>query len=266
MKCLLVADLHYDLRKFDWVLDAAAHVDLVILAGDHLEIASIVARPAQAVVVQQYFRRIRERALLMVSSGNHDLDVEEDGALVARWVRKAPLYGVPADGEGVFIGDTLFTICPWWHSELQEARVLSQLEADAARRPGRWVWVHHAPPGHSPTSWGGHRDFGSQVLRGWIEALQPDIVLTGHVHQAPFVRDGSWADRIGRSWVFNAGHQTGPVPSHIVIDTATTRAYWLSLTNEETAPLEPVPVRPLPRLTEPPEWLNAMAQLAALRM
>jgi hypothetical protein len=46
MKCLLVADLHYDLRKFDWVVAAAAHVDVVVLAGDHLDAAAVVGRPS----------------------------------------------------------------------------------------------------------------------------------------------------------------------------------------------------------------------------
>ena len=60
LKCLLVADLHYDLRKFDWVVDAAGHVDLVVLAGDHLDAFSVVDRPAQTIVVQKYLRRIRD--------------------------------------------------------------------------------------------------------------------------------------------------------------------------------------------------------------
>jgi hypothetical protein len=32
-ECLLVADLHYDLRKVDWVVDTPAYVDVVALAG-----------------------------------------------------------------------------------------------------------------------------------------------------------------------------------------------------------------------------------------
>jgi hypothetical protein len=40
----------------------------------------------------------------------------------------------------------------------------------------------------------------------WISQHSPDIVVTGHIHQSPFVRDGSWADRIGSTWVFNTGH------------------------------------------------------------
>jgi hypothetical protein len=53
------------------------------------------------------------------------------------------------------------------------------------------------------------------------------------VHQPPFKTDGAWADRIGDTWVFNPGHQIGPVPAHIEIDCAKGRAAWLSLLGVE---------------------------------
>jgi hypothetical protein len=46
------------------------------------------------------------------------------------------------------------------------------------------------------------------------------------VHQAPFVDGGGWADRIGSTWVFNAGQQPGPVPPHIAVDLTGCRAVW----------------------------------------
>ena len=79
--------------------------------------------------------------------------------------------------------------------------------------------MHHAPPAKSPTSWGGDRYFGDVELREWIDRYRPDIVLSGHVHQSPFVKDGSWVDRIGETWVFNAGQQFGAPPTHVIIDT-----------------------------------------------
>src|SRR5437763_1293129 len=39
MRCLFVADLHYSLPQFDWLLKAAAGYDLVVLAGDALDIS-----------------------------------------------------------------------------------------------------------------------------------------------------------------------------------------------------------------------------------
>ena len=37
MRCLVVADLHYSLPQYDWLVNVADSFDLVIIAGDHLE-------------------------------------------------------------------------------------------------------------------------------------------------------------------------------------------------------------------------------------
>ena len=137
MKCLLVADLHYDLRKFDWVVAAAAHVDVVVLAGDHLDAAAAVGRPSQAVIVQKYFRRIRERAPLLICSGNHDLDHRDSkGVMSTQWIARARHYDVPTDGDSRLIGDTLFTICPWADGQGPRAEIARLLERDAAAAAG----------------------------------------------------------------------------------------------------------------------------------
>ena len=59
------------------------------------------------------------------------------------------------------------------------------------------------------------------------------MVLTGHVHEPPFKPDGAWADRIGDTWVFNAGRQIGPVPAHIEIDLEAGSAAWKSMMGSE---------------------------------
>ena len=58
-------------------------------------------------------------------------------------------------------------------------------------------------------------------------------MLTGHVHEPPFKPAGAWADRIGKTWVFNPGRQIGPVPAHIEIDFEAGVAVWRSLMGEE---------------------------------
>ena len=67
----------------------------------------------------------------------------------------------------------------------------------------------HAPPANSPTSWGGKRFFGDVELVQWITEYQLSMVISGHVHQSPFIPDGSWFDRLGTTWVFNTGLQHG---------------------------------------------------------
>ena len=54
MRMLLVSDLHYTLKQFDWLVGAAADYDLVVVAGDLLDIGSRVEPDAQIVVVLEY--------------------------------------------------------------------------------------------------------------------------------------------------------------------------------------------------------------------
>ncbi len=74
MKCLIVSDLHYNLNQYDWVLKESRSFDIVIIAGDLLDVASIASPKAQITVVTKYLARLKDNAKLLVCSGNHDLD------------------------------------------------------------------------------------------------------------------------------------------------------------------------------------------------
>jgi Icc-related predicted phosphoesterase len=101
-------------------------------------------------------------------------------------------------------------------------------EADLVR-DRLWIWVYHAPPDNSPTSWTGKRHYGDQELTRWIARHTPGVVLCGHVHESPFVEHGSWVDRIGSTWVVNSGREGRTVPPpHITFDTETRLATWWS--------------------------------------
>jgi len=243
MRILLVSDLHYSLRQFDWLVAAAPEFDLVVIAGDHLDISSAVECEAQIVVVLKYIELISARVPVVVSSGNHDLTgADSNGEAAALWLTEARSSRVYIDGDAMMIGDTLITICPWWDGPAGQSAVASQLHADAFRRPRNWVWVYHWPPVDSPTSWTGRRYYGDAELASWIAEHRPDIVLAGHVHEPPFKSDGGWADRIGNTWVFNPGRQTGPIPTCIEIDlTAGTAAWFSMIGTEELSLADPVP-------------------------
>ncbi len=259
MRCLFVADLHYSLPQFDWLLQAAPGYDLVVLAGDALDVGSIVDFRAQTLVVRKYLQRLAGITRLIVCSGNHDLDSRaDDGEKTARWIADIRELGIAGDGDSLSIGDTLFTVCPWWDGPLARERLIVQLETDARRREGlRWVWIHHAPPKNSPTSWSGSRTMGDQDLEQWIAQHHPDLVVAGHIHQSPFVREGSWADRIGSTWVFNAGHQFGAPPAHIVLDTDHGEAVWISAMGVQRVRLDAPLERPIPPAQALPEWFGA---------
>lgn len=239
MKMLVVSDLHYTLKQFDWVLQVADRFDLVAIVGDHLDIAGVAALEAQILVIAKYLTRIQSKTRLLVSSGNHDLDLRnEAGERVAGWINARRFPGIAVDGHYLDLGDTAITVCPWWDGPLGREAVAAQLARDGGQRRGRWIWMYHAPPDRSPVSWSGQAYLGDAELRGWIEAYQPDIVLTGHIHQSPFRSGGSWSDRIGKTWVFNAGRQIGPVPTCVVIDLAAQRASWHSQAGDEEISLD----------------------------
>jgi Icc-related predicted phosphoesterase len=238
VRILLVSDLHYTLPQLDWVVRVAPQYDLIVIAGDSLDISSAVSLDVQSVVILKYLALLQAAGNVVVSSGNHDLTgPDAQGEQTALWLAEARAAGVPTDGGSLRVGATLVTICPWWDGPLGRAAMEAQLARDAAQRPARWVWVYHWPPLGSPTCWTGRRHYGDADIGGWIATHRPDIVLTGHVHEPPFKPDGAWADRIGDTWVFNAGRQIGPVPAHIALDLGEGTAAWRSMMGEETLQL-----------------------------
>ena len=235
MRILLVSDLHYRLPQLDWVVAVAADYELVVVADDHLDMASIVEPDAQIAVVLEYLARLASKTVVVASSGNHDLNGRnEHDERSARWLEQARLRGVFVDGTRVETEREMVTVCPWWDGPRTRDVVDRQL-ADDARIVGdrRWIWVYHAPPDASPTSWTGSRHYGDEELVAWIGRHGPDLVLCGHVHQSPFASAGAWVDRVGSTLVMNAGHQIGPTPTRVEVDTDTGVARWSSMAGVE---------------------------------
>ena len=235
MQILAVSDLHYRLKHWDWLVGAAAEVDVVAVAGDLADVASPVPIEVQSVVLATYLDRLAEHAVVLASSGNHDLDGPgEHGEQVAGWLQQPRAAGVVADGGSVDVDGTRFTVCPWWDGPAGRAAVAAQLADAAVDRPDRWVWVYHSPPAGTVLCRDGRREFPDHDLAGWIAEHQPDLVLCGHIHQAPWVDGGSWHDRLGRTVVVNPGRQIGPVPPHVRIDTDAGTAHWYGVYDSET--------------------------------
>jgi Icc-related predicted phosphoesterase len=225
---LLASDLHYDLRKLDWLLAQADEVDLLVIAGDLLDIASAVPLDAQIVVVLEYLSRFAESATTVVCSGNHDLDHRtSSGEKATRWILDARSNGIVVDGDSADIDGWLVSACAWWEGPETLAALEVALDEAASTRRGPWIWAYHGPP-EGPLSWTGSRHFGDPELPRLIDRHHPDLVLCGHIHQAPYVPGGGWVERRGSTLLFNSGHQRGAVPAHVRLDLGERTAAWWS--------------------------------------
>jgi len=235
VRILVVSDLHYRLPHYDWLVAAADEVDAVALVGDLADVVNAVPFEVQAVVLEKYLGRLAEKSLVLAASGNHDLDgPDEHGEQIAGWLRAAGTAGIHVDGTSIDVDGTRFTICPWWDGPVTKQAVADQLAAAAADRPERWVWLYHAPPAGTVLCKDGRREFPDHDLAAWVEQYGPDIVLCGHIHQAPWAEGGSWNARLGDTWVFNAGKQLGKVPPHITLDTEAGTADWFGVFESQT--------------------------------
>ena len=227
MRYLVTSDLHYALRQLDWIAGQADEFDAIVIAGDLLDAAGGADMNAQIALFIAYLRKLAGQTTVVVNSGNHDLSARRpDGEKAALWMDEIG-EAVVTDGMAVRLGDDLVSACTWWEGDVTRGELEAQLHRDAAvERPGAWIWAYHSPPDASPTSWSGKRHFGDDVLNRLIAEHRPDLVLTGHVHDAPYQADGSWFDVIDGTTVLNAGRQAGPVPAHIIVDSAARTAEW----------------------------------------
>ena len=234
MKLLVASDLHYKLKQFDWLASHADEFDAVILAGDLLDISSYLDLNMQIDVISKCLARISDKTHLLVCSGNHDGNEKNPhDEFIAPWLQKIRQDRLHVDGDNVHFGDTLVTIFPWWDGDITKSEVAAQIATASQQDCKTWVWVYHAPPDQSPTSWAGNRFIGDMELNKWMETYQPDVVISGHIHESPFKKDGSWHDRMGKTWIFNAGNNIGEVPAHIILDLDAMKAQWVSLAGIE---------------------------------
>ncbi len=234
MRILCVSDIHYHLRQLDWILDHAGDYDVVVLPGDHLDSESPTPLTRQTATISEYFIALSRVVVVLVASGNHDLDGPgRDGEQRASWLSALEAPSLYIDGQSVDLDGIRFTVCPWWDGPLTKELVVRQLKEAASERPEHWIWVYHSPPTGTRVAKAGHTEYGDTDLAEWIHQWRPDIVLCGHIHQSPWATGGSWVDRLEQTWVFNAGHETGPEPSHIVIDLSTHRAEWIAIPDKE---------------------------------
>ncbi len=83
------------------------------------------------------------------------------------------------------------------------AEALAELAAQTSAADT--IFVLHSPPRDTACDVISTRQHvGSRAIRDFVEAQQPRLVLSGHIHESPRV-SGSWRDALGRTPVVNPG-------------------------------------------------------------
>ena len=194
MRIVSFGDIHMALRTIERLAPELAAADLVILSGD---LTNFGGRDDARDVLDATRRHARE---VLAVCGNLDLreviDFLDD-------------EGVSLHGEARRIGDLGIFGCggsnltpfhtPTELSDVEIAALLERGHARVADAPQR-LMICHTPPANTTTDRimsGQH--VGSPAVRTFIETHQPDVCITGHIHESAGV------DRIGRTIVLNAG-------------------------------------------------------------
>ena len=147
MRILLTSDLHYKLRQYDWLIGAAAGFDAIVIAGDHIDAFLPVPGAVQIAALSASLPRWRRRAgcscapAITISTRGTTRARRRPTGLPPCAAPRSPSMAIRST-----IGDTLFTVCPWWDGPHARADVEQMLETASQQRTGRWVWVYHAPP------------------------------------------------------------------------------------------------------------------------
>lgn len=224
MKIIHIADLHARWEWYRWLTAHAPEFDLVVLAGDLLDLMSPESLPSQQKWVAEWLDTLPTPCV--ICSGNHDLGFDSRVPDPTGWLAELSRPGrVFVDQQTTTMGGLTISALPW--GEFSEPPLENEWGPPAEQSvslslPICDVLVVHCPPSNTATSFapGEMIDYGDEKLAADLAVAphRPTLVLCGHVH-----RPRRWYHELGngpRTWVLNPGcdprHQS---PTHIVIDT-----------------------------------------------
>ena len=220
MRALLVSDLHYDLRKLDWILAEADGVDLLAVAGDVLDIASGVPLDAQIVGrprvpgplrrADHHGRVLRQPRPRLAHRGRREDDaLDHRGAPRRRARRRRQRGGRRLARHRVrVVGGSGDARVPAGLARRGRGTPATALALGVPRAAG-------GPAGRGPAP----SSSATRSCPRLLDRHQPEVVLCGHIHQAPFVDGGAWYDQVGGPRCCStAGTSAGNIPAHVFLD------------------------------------------------
>ncbi len=216
LNVLGIVDMHWSGRKPPRVPDPSGF-DLVVLAGDLTNFLG----PEHA---RRIVEPLRDSGVpVLAVCGNCDRRSVDD------WFRE---QGIDLDRRARVVGGVRFVglsgglpfgDLPYERTEEDYERVAAEAFANAAEATGQpTILVSHQPPFGTVCDVARGNHVGSRSLRAAVERHQPDLVFSGHIHEAVghdtigptrVVNPGPWFQ--GRSVVIRADPETGSVDFEI---------------------------------------------------
>jgi len=188
LKILAASDIHGDTKTAKKLAEKAdkENVDLVILAGD---ITGVVE-------TENLIKPFTEKGKKVVFvPGNWDSSISAEVL--------SKMYGIKNIGENYLIYNNvgIFGIgSPDWQMSLHEKKTFEKLKKDFEKIKNleKKILVSHIHASGTKAEFSGVS--GSTALRKAIEEFQPDIFLSGHIHEAEGL-----SDVIGKTKIYNIG-------------------------------------------------------------
>ncbi|MDZ7792459.1 MAG: metallophosphoesterase family protein [Spirochaetia bacterium] len=192
MRLLVVSDIHGNEDALDKCRDEGATADLLLCVGDLTHFGGV----SEARKILDKLRKLHPKVRAVAGNcDNREIEsyLQQEGVLLSS--NPEEIQGVSCAGlSGAMPGpvDTPYEI-----SEQQIEAYLEQLPVDPAQP---FILVSHQPPHNTVADRAMKmKHVGSCRLSEWIEAQQPLLVLSGHIHE-------SFGHKVyGRSHVINPG-------------------------------------------------------------
>ncbi len=198
MKILAAADIHGDLSLVEKLVSKAKieGVDSVVLAGDlfksNQEPFDIIGK----------FSSLNKPVFLI--PGNHETLSTVD--FVAKIYGAVNLHGYAVKHEDIgFFGVSAVNIGPFFHDSDSKMEFLLKKSFEYIKDSKIKILVTHVPPSNSMIEKFSPFVKGSKIVEKVIKELQPDIAISGHIHEASGIEE-----KIGNTRIINVS-RTGKI-------------------------------------------------------
>ncbi len=193
-KILAVGDIHGDTGLAKRLAEKAKqeNVDLVILAGD----ITLFNQSFKGIIGP--FVKAKKQVLLI--PGNHEPNSTVN-FLAEMYPNTKNIHGYPHKiGElGIFGAGYDSNLGPFWKDDKEIFKTLKKSH-DKIKNAKRKLMVTHALPAGSKAEL--FEDSGSKAVRKAITEFKPDVLISGHIHEA-----GGIEEEIGKTKVINVARK-----------------------------------------------------------